>query len=101
MLESLHQESFAQLSDRRFHVPARDAAGFDLLLAAVSGQLQTRRQEAFSLIFRGPAQPFLPQGTYHLQNEVLGELDLFLVPIGRREDGYEYEAVFNRLIPQE
>jgi hypothetical protein len=98
MLETLHQESFAELPDKCFHVVQPDSAGFDLTLAVVHGHLRTPRQEAFSLIFHGPAQPFMPQGTYRLHNEALGDLDLFLVPIGHGQDGYEYEAVFNRLI---
>jgi hypothetical protein len=53
---------------------------------------QTRKQ--FSLVFRGPAAPVLPQGTYRLSHAELGELDLFLVPIGPDAEGMRYEAVF-------
>jgi hypothetical protein len=38
--------------------------------------------------------PFLPQGLYHLDHPVMGELELFLVPIGADRDGVTYEAVF-------
>jgi hypothetical protein len=34
---------------------------------------------------------------YRMEHDVLGALDLFLVPIARDEDGFQYEAVFNRL----
>jgi hypothetical protein len=27
----------------------------------------------------------------------MGTLNLFLVPVGKNEDGFEYQAVFNRL----
>jgi hypothetical protein len=27
----------------------------------------------------------------------LGEVDMFLVPIGRKGDGFQYEAVFNHV----
>jgi hypothetical protein len=57
----------------------------------------TPRQERFSLIFRGPLQPFLPQGTFRMEHDKMGTLDLFLVPIGKEEDGFRYQAVFNRL----
>ena len=53
---------------------------------------QTRNQ--FSLVFRGPTSPDLPQGTYVLTHEELGELVLFLVPIGADSDGIRYEAAF-------
>ncbi len=47
----------------------------------------------FSLVFRGPA-PALPQASYALAHEALGELELFLVPIGADADGVRYEAAF-------
>ena len=53
---------------------------------------QTRNQ--FSLVFRGPTSPHLPQGTYLLTHAELGELALFLVPIGAESDGIRYEAAF-------
>ena len=53
---------------------------------------QTRNQ--FSLVFLGPTSPHLPQGTYLLTHAELGELTLFLVPIGADADGIRYEAAF-------
>ena len=48
----------------------------------------------FSLVFRGPADPALPQSTYGLDHEDLGHLDVFLVPIGSDGEGMRYQAVF-------
>lgn len=56
-----------------------------------------RRQQRFSLVFRGPRGKLLQQGMYQTQHNQLGSLDLFLVPVGRDHDGVYYEAVFNRL----
>ncbi|WP_121255983.1 DUF6916 family protein [Nocardioides ferulae] len=53
---------------------------------------EQRRQ--FSLVFRGPAEPVLPQATYPLTHPEVGELQLFLVPIGKDADGVRYEAAF-------
>lgn len=50
------------------------------------------------LINRGPAEPLLPQQTYRMEHEEMGELTLLLVPVGRDETGFTYEAVFNRLV---
>ena len=57
----------------------------------------TPPQERFSVVFRGPRDKLLQQGTYHLQHTQLGTFDLFLVPVGRDHDGVYYEAVFNQL----
>jgi hypothetical protein len=48
----------------------------------------------FSVVFRGLMAPVLPQGTYHFTHAELGELDLFLVPIGPDSEGMRYEAAF-------
>lgn len=56
-------------------------------------------QEQFSLLFRGPEDRPLGQGICQMRHEVLGELALFIVPIGLDERGMQYEAVFNRVRP--
>ena len=48
----------------------------------------------FSLTFRGPAQPLLPQGTYEFDHPRLGPLAIFIVPIGAESDGVLYQAIF-------
>ncbi len=51
-------------------------------------------REQFSLHFRGPATPVLPQRIYRLDHPELGALEIFLVPIRRDAAGITYEAVF-------
>jgi hypothetical protein len=58
----------------------------------------TPRQEQFSLRFRGDRKQVFPQRIYPMKHEVIGSFELFLVPIGRDENGTFYEAVFNRMI---
>ncbi|WP_407059827.1 DUF6916 family protein [Cucumibacter marinus] len=53
-----------------------------------------REGGAFSLLWRGPNEPALPQATYRVTQAELGEIDLFLVPVAQFEDGFRYEAVF-------
>ncbi len=55
-------------------------------------------QIRFSLLFRGPHEPLLPQQTYPFAHNQLGAFDLFIVPIKRDADGLYYEAVFNRFV---
>lgn len=49
----------------------------------------------FSLLFRGPGEFILPQKLYAMKHAVMGELSLFLVPIGKDQHGVRYEALFN------
>jgi hypothetical protein len=55
--------------------------------------------ERFSLMFTGPSRFLLEQQTIPLIHEVLGAIDLFLVPLGQEADGIRYEAVFNYYKP--
>lgn len=54
------------------------------------------RAQPFSLTFSGSRGHMLIQRTYRLAHAALGELEIFLVPIGYDSDGgLLYEAVFN------
>ena len=52
-------------------------------------------REPFSLFFRGPEHPILPQSIYRLESDVAEALEIFLVPTARDAGGVTYEAVFN------
>lgn len=53
-----------------------------------------RDDGAFSLDYRSPPGPFLPQGTYPITHPALGTLDLFIVPLGPKDGGNSYEIIF-------
>jgi hypothetical protein len=53
-----------------------------------------REDGAFSLTFLSPPGPHLPQAIYPLHNPALGPIELFLVPLGPKDGGNSYEAVF-------
>ncbi len=69
-----------------------------LRLAEISEHTRSPRQETFSLLFLGPGDVFLQQGTRRLKHDTLGEFELFLVPVGKGDAGFQYEAVFNLLL---
>jgi hypothetical protein len=48
----------------------------------------------FSLLFRGPLDPALPQRIYPLRHDAIGALDIFIVPVARTAAGVEYQAIF-------
>jgi len=49
----------------------------------------------FSLLFLARDARVLPQRLYRLEHRKLGELAIFLVPVGKDEQGVRYQAVFN------
>ena len=98
MLDKLHKESFARCLNTDFSVMDEGSAALSLKLTEITEGFMTPRQEAFSVIFHGPADQFIQQGIHKLRHTMLGELEIFLVPIAKDGDGFQYEAVFNHLI---
>jgi hypothetical protein len=49
---------------------------------------------AFTLLFEGPTNCDTPEGIHRLRHETLGEMDLFLSPVGRPGARPYYEAAF-------
>ena len=99
MLDKLTVADFKGRMGETFRAAAPGST-VDLVLAEVTdlaGRFEGDgpRRTPFSLIFRGPVQPFLPQQIYPLDNDVLGRLEIFLVPLGPDAQGMRYEAVFN------
>jgi hypothetical protein len=68
-----------------------------LKLVEVTEKKVAGLQEMYSLLFCGAKDEALSQGTYELTHETLGSVSLFLVPVALDENGYQYEAAFNRL----
>jgi hypothetical protein len=93
-LADLTAASFTDRLHETFAV-ALPTGTLDLTLAEVEhlGSSSPERQ-AFSLRFRGPHRPILPQAIYRLENAAMGALDIFIVPLGPRDGGICYEAVF-------
>jgi hypothetical protein len=54
--------------------------------------------DQFVLLFHGPNHFVLPQQTYQLKHDHIGEFDLFLVAVNSDSNGLYYEAVFNRSV---
>jgi len=94
---SLTHENFAAQLNTKFRVQIDETNAVDLVLAEVSELKSTARQEQFAIVFHGPLDGFLGQGLREFEHDEMGEFDLFLVPIGKDDNSYSYEAVFNRL----
>jgi hypothetical protein len=97
LLKDIHADSMARHVGTPFKVVDERFTGLSLVLKEIVTQVNTDNLETFSLLFHGPLEFFLPQGIHKLEHIDLGELEPFLVPVGKDKDGYQYEAVFNRM----
>ena len=102
MLEELTRTSFEPHLNSTFQLDHEEAGALDLELTEATDKTpEGALGEQFSLIFKGPPEPYLPQQTYALEHPALGQMGLFLVPVAQEEDGFLYEAYFNRSTPEE
>lgn len=95
-------DDFADRVGDRFRVRLPETHELELVLSEATagahngddtGPDGPKRQQ-FALLFRGPAEPQLSQGLWELEHDRMGELALFLVPLGPDADGPRYEAAF-------
>ena len=80
-----------------FTVYAAELAPFAADLVDVAGSgLTDEAGRPFSLTFAGGPTPPAMQGIHRLTHQGMGELELFLVPLGPGDHGLQqYEAIFS------
>ena len=94
-LGSVTADDFAPHVESAFAVQSPEGDALTLTLIDVCRGAGGPTREQFTLTFAGGPNPPVRQGILHLRHESLGELDLFLVPVGPGGDGrHRYEAVF-------
>ena len=96
MLNTVTVRTFEPLVGQAFRVTLDDTTHGELMLveASLLGTDARRVRAPFRLMFRGPAGRVAPQAIYPVENEALGEMGIFLVPIKADADGVYYEAIF-------
>lgn len=102
MLDQLKDTDFSAHLNQTFRIQLEDSDPLELELVdvALMGSKEdfdpevTGRRYPFSLVFRGPQAPLLPQQVYPIEHETMGRLELFLVPVHPDRQGNRYEAIF-------
>jgi hypothetical protein len=104
--EALQRTTFARLLGETFRVYQESGAMPALRLAKVrdlraparqAAPPSAQRERSFSLLFTGPIDPMIDQGTYRFEHDRLGSFSLFIVPLVPERGAHYYEAIFNRL----
>ncbi len=104
MLDQLTVSDFIGHVNAAFRIPldSGEVLELELIEARTIGEGRRPdspgiRQQAFSLIFRGPRDRLLPQRIYPIEHPTLGTLEIFLVPLGPEghSKGLHYQAIFN------
>jgi hypothetical protein len=92
-------ETFRSQLDTVFQVE-RDASLVPLRLTDVADGRTGGGFQRFSVLFHGPAEHVLLQGTYTFHHDALGTFPLFIVPLlESNTERIVYEACFSRPLP--
>jgi hypothetical protein len=98
MTESIVLSTFQPRLQDVFMVTLDNGATYPLTLIQASGLTPhahpNKQRDPFQIQFTGPGPHHLPQQTYRLKHDALGELDIFLVPVGQEGENFLYQAVF-------
>ena len=99
--EDLRMSRFADVESSDFTITVLTSDGAVAIKVTASLQSLTPRAttpdyEQYAMRFIGPVQPLLPQGTYRFSHATLGDLLLFMVPVGQDVQGTQYEVCVTR-----
>ena len=95
MSQPFSRRRFEAALHQVFEIQVPGHAPIAVRLTEVKLVRRTGGIEQFSVLFTGPAAPQLGQRTYRFVSEPLGELDLFMVPVGPNRAGEaQYEVCF-------
>ena len=96
MLENMKLEDFSPHLNSKFLIKLEPEGTVEVELVEAQDLGSTPRQEQFSVVFRGPQDQQLQQAIYRFEHQEMGTFEIFIVPIKRSQDGFLYEAIFNR-----
>ena len=95
------KSEFAALIGDRFRIRQDVLEKVDVQLTDLTDlrrrTLSSAQGEAFSLLFRGPTEHPIRQGTHMVEHKKLGEFPLFVVPVHPDDGSLNYEAIINRM----
>jgi hypothetical protein len=100
-LRELNSKVFAECLHSSFQIAIPGGSPLTVELSEVTERNDSPKLEQFYVIFHSSGGEYLPQAMYTLKHEKLGDIELFLTPIGPSAgSGANYQAVFNRFRPQ-
>lgn len=98
MSAPLEHAEFAKHVNTTFRIRLNESETLPAELKEISEHMVSSRQERFWVMFKTSNDVFLDQGQRAFEHDLMGSFELFIVPIGRDDEGIYYEAVFNRLV---
>jgi len=100
--DQLTRDWFLPHLESRFSMSLKGDHTLDMPLVEISPETRINNgakiYSAFTLLFDAPQGTPSADGIYHIRHPQLGEMDLFLSPVGHTVTKVQYEAAFTRLV---
>ena len=96
MPEDITHEMFVDHVEKTFRVHCGDEfLDVELTEVDVRERPIEELRQPFTLIFRGPKDRTLREGLYKVENEDVGTVELYIIPIISVGDRQDYQVVFS------
>jgi len=95
------RDNFAGVIGSTFTVKDASNGTAELVLTRVSELHESSGCRGFSVEFLAPENCNVDQGLYDIEHTTLGNMQLFLVPVGMKNGQLELQSIFNLLIEDE
>ncbi len=96
MTEKISHENFSGHLNALFRVEvAETSLELELVEVEVGKAIDASLREPFTLIFQGPKDSILAEGSHNLSNDDAGSFELYIIPIVSHGDKQSYQAIFN------
>lgn len=90
------RDEFHEQLNTKFRVFFDEQNATEVELTDVSELRRKPDYEAFSLVFQAPKTINPHQMMYRVEHDTLGTMDLFMAPFAENDNGYAFEALFNK-----
>ena len=96
MTENISHENFSGHLNALFRVDvAETSLELELVEVEVGKSIDASQREPFTLIFQGPKDSILAEGTHTVSNDSAGSFDLYTIPIISLGEQQLYQVIFN------
>ena len=96
MTESISHKNFSGHLNALFRVEeAETSLELELVEVEVGKPIDASLRDPFTLIFQGPKDSILAEGSHNLSNNDAGSFELYSIPIVSRGAQQLYQVIFN------
>jgi len=96
MTDKISHENFSGHLNALFRVEvAETSLDLELVEVDVGKPIDSSLRDPFTLIFQGPKDSILAEGSHNLSNDDAGSFELYIIPIVSLGDQQLYQSIFN------